>query len=194
MAPRPTPLSESPPGLPTATLEALIERYRGALVGLFAAWGSGNPTDMAQDVLAEAWVGRARFEGDWDDDGSVGPWLRGIARNLHRSAGRQRVRFERLDEDFDPPASAESEQREARAARVRAAIATLPEELRVPVFMHYLERTPQRVIAGLLGLGEKTVEGRLYRARRELASKLEEERPMSARVEERASRKEQDRG
>jgi RNA polymerase sigma factor (sigma-70 family) len=161
-------------------LGALIARWRGALVGMLRAWGSVEAVDLAQDVFAEAWLGRERFDGDWTDDARVGPWLRGIARNLNAAAARERGRRPALvevaiDRLADP--KTEHDSADDRGAGVRAAIARLPEKLGMPIWMHYLERTPVRRVAALLGVPEKTVEGRLYRARRELARMLGDREP-----------------
>ena len=51
-------------------------------------------------------------------------------------------------------------------------IERLPDDLRAVVHMHYLERTPVLPIARLLGVTTKTIEGRLYRARKKLAHLL----------------------
>ena len=52
-------------------------------------------------------------------------------------------------------------------------IERLPDDLRAVVHMHYLEQTPILPIARLLGVSTKTIEGRLYRARKNLARLLE---------------------
>lgn len=150
----------------------LVARWRGPLVGMLRAWGVVDAVELAQDVLAEAWLGRARFTGSWEDDTRVGPWLRGIARNVNATATRKRSRGPiRADVDVDRVVAPRTEQDASseRGAVVRSAIARLPDKLRAPIWMHYLERTPVRRVAALLGVREKTVEGRLYRARRELA-------------------------
>lgn len=147
--------------------DALIERFRGALIGFLSAHGAREPIELAEDVFAEAWLGRERFRGTWDDDGAVGAWLRGIALNLHRAESRRRAPGPRLADDALEPAASESVESDD-VRRVRVAIERLPARLRAPLVMHHLERTPVRRVAALLGVSEKTAEGRLYRARREL--------------------------
>jgi RNA polymerase sigma-70 factor (ECF subfamily) len=167
--PEPSPLGSE--------LDTLVSRWRGALVGLLRSWGAREPIELAQDVFAEAWLGRERFAGDWSDEARVGSWLRGIAFNLNAAAARKRKRGPELaggelDEVADP--GSERDATDDRADAVRAAIDRLPNELATAIWMHYLERTPVRRVAALLGVSEKTVEGRLYRARRELARLLSE--------------------
>lgn len=155
-------------------LERLIERFRGPLVGLIASLGAswGDAIELAQDVFAEAYLGRERFDGTFDDDKAVGRWLGGIARNLHRAGLRasERRRAEPLDENL--AARAVQDSGAAQRHELEAALAALAPDQRAAVQMFYLEGSSLRVVAGLLGVSAKTVEGRLYRARRELRRRL----------------------
>jgi RNA polymerase sigma-70 factor (ECF subfamily) len=157
-------------------LERVIDAWRGPLVGLLRARGLGARAaiELAEDVFAEAWLGRERFRGDPEDEGAVGAWLAGIARNLHRAALRRR-RFEVLAdaaEEREPP-----ENDVPNRTAVRAAIDRLPDGEREVVRMFYLEETSTRRVAALLSLSERAVEGRLRRARQRLAGWLREVQP-----------------
>lgn len=171
--PPPSVLRAAPPRGATdePDLDELIGRFRGALVGLLRAWGAPDPIELAQDVFAEAWLARGRFDGAWSRDRDVGPWLRGIAWNLCAAAGRRRAGAGAPLDAAPEPVAPTAEPGDAAAA-VRAAIDRLPGELRAAIRMHYLERTPVKAVAALLGVPPKTVEGRLYRARKELARLL----------------------
>ena len=156
-------------------VEALVERWRGPLVGLVASWGApfGDAAELAQDALAEAFLARERFQGDPGDPEACGPWLRGIAWRRFLAWGRQRERARaRPLEGADPPAPSADEPEQLRA--LRAAIERLPAELATAVRMRYLDEARVRDVAALLGVTEKTVEGRLFRARRELRRLLDE--------------------
>lgn len=165
-----------------AEVERLIETWRGPLTGLLAGWGAGwaEASELAQDALVEAWLGRERLRGELADASAAGPWLRGIARNLWRARQRQR----RREAPREPGAALEladtggsiatSGHDQERLERLRAELARLPEALRVVLYMHYLEETGVREVAGLLGVTPKAVESRLYQARRELRRRLEE--------------------
>lgn len=152
-------------------LERLIARWRGPLVGLLSARGLDAQTasELAQDVFAEAWMGRARFRGDADDDAAVGRWLAGIARNLQRAHAR-RPRALPLEDAGDP--AAETTMPDDSGAMVRAAIERLPDNEREVVRMFYLEETTTRQVAALLCLTERAVEGLLRRARKRLSGWL----------------------
>ena len=56
---------------------------------------------------------------------------------------------------------------------LREAIDRLPSPQRQVVLMHYLEESSIRDVAALLSVSEKTIEGRLYQARRTLRRLLE---------------------
>jgi len=158
-------------------IEHLIATWRGPLVGLFAGWGASwaDASALAQDTLVEAYLGRARLRGDGEDARVVGPWLRGIARNLWRSSRRRRAlrREEELTPENAPAPDAQQE--DQRLEALRRAIAKLPEKHRTVLYLHYLEETSVREVAALLELPEKTIEGRLYTARNALRERLARE-------------------
>ena len=90
-----------------AFLERWIDAFRGPLIGLLASWGSDwrAAEELAQDVFAEAWMSRERFDGDTDDLETAGAWLRGIAARLHYSERRRSARRPQpLDDPPAPPA------------------------------------------------------------------------------------------
>ncbi len=154
---------------PSIDLDRWVDTWRGPLVGLLLARGAGaHAEDLALEVFAQAWMSRERFRGDPDDDAHVGPWLAGIARNLHRSEGRGRQDVE-LPADVAAPESEDGE----RAQSVRRAVERLPESEREVVQAFYLEETTTARVAALLGIGERVVEGRLRRARARLRNWLE---------------------
>lgn len=154
-------------------IDSWIPRWRAPLTGLFSAWGvpPGEAEDLAQDTLVEAYLSRDRLRGDASDDAVVGPWLRGIARNLWSARGRRR-RFEALPEVDATSTEAEPDE-DPRLEPLRRAIATLPVELRTVVWLRYLDETPSTTVAHLLGVSERAVEGRLRRARARLRTQLD---------------------
>lgn len=155
-------------------VERWIDAWRGPLTGLFAGWGVPWPeaSELAADALVEGYLARDRLAGDAHDVAVAGPWLRGIARNLFRARGR------RLESDAakqrelrtapawsDARANCEDDE---RLAALRRGIERLPRALREALYLFYLEETSVRSVAALLGVSEKTVEGRLHRARMRL--------------------------
>lgn len=151
-------------------LEVLVDTWRGPLTGLFAARGvdPAEAVELAQDVFAEAWIGRGRFRGDPGDPRAVGAWLAGIARNLHRARARRR-RPERLEPGVAEARAARVPDPEAEAAaRLREAVDALPDRERAVVKAFYFERSSTVHVAALLGISPRAVEGLLRRARTRL--------------------------
>ena len=60
-------------------------------------------------------------------------------------------------------------------AELRSAIDSLPEKLRVPLLLRYMERYSETEIAQTLGVPVTTVKNRLFRARRAVRAKFDEE-------------------
>ncbi len=162
-------------------LAELIDTFRGPLVGLIAAWGASwvDANEIAQDSFSEAYLRRSACRGDWRDPAVFGPWLRGVARNVHRNRGRadRRRRLRIVASDKVVQAAAAPIEMAAATERVlalRDAIERLPAKQRAVVLMHYLEETRVADVAALLGVTAKAVEGRLYQARRTLTRLLGE--------------------
>lgn len=161
-------------------LDSLIDAWRGPLIGLLGARGAsrGEAIELAQDVFAEAWLGRARFAGDPGDERAVGRWLSGIAVNLLRSANRRRRKQESCLEDAGadgesaPAAESAEDPGAERLRRLREAITALPERERVVVQAFYQEETSTARVAILLGTSKRAVEGLLRRARERLRERL----------------------
>jgi len=151
-------------------LEHWIAHFRGPLVGLLASWGADwqSAEDLAMDTFAEAWLGHQRLRCDPSDLEAVGAWLRGIAHNLLRSYRRTLTRVTELDEATAASTPQPNNERDARQEVLRQAFAELRIEHQEVLRMHYLEETTAREVAALLGVTQKTIEMRLYQARRAL--------------------------
>ena len=160
-------------------LDTIIERWRGALVGLLGAWGASprDAVELAQDTFAEAYMARERFAGAWEDEAAVGAWLRGIASNLHLAHGRRRRPGGRrslpLEAAGDP--AADEQGSPSGASALVEAVGRLRGPWRTVLMMRYVEGSGLAEIGGLLGLGERAVEGRLRRARAGLKELIEAE-------------------
>lgn len=136
----------------------------------------------AADLLQETFVRVYQKRRSYDPARSFSTWIYTIATNLVRNHVRWQKRhpITLLDhaslslasppaEQHDPAETLESQE---RAAAVRAAIQQLPEELREPLLLSAYEHLPHAQIAIILGLSEKAVEMRLYRARQTLRESL----------------------
>jgi RNA polymerase sigma factor (sigma-70 family) len=106
-----------------------------------------------------------------------GPWLCGIALNLARRQLRARTRQGRQPLGLAQPQSTEDLLVEAEtAAKVRAAIGTLPSRQREAVQLFYLDSLSEAEVAAELGIARSAVKSRLHKARRSLSGHLRRER------------------
>lgn len=156
-------------------LERWIASFRGPLVGLLASWGHDwhAAEELAADVFAEAWIGRARLAAEPSDHAAVGSWLHGIA--FHLSQARRRRMALRHAEPLERAADLAApvaEEDERRAVLVEA-FTRLSSAYQTVLRMHYLEQSSVREVAALLRLAPKAVEDRLYQARRTLREHVE---------------------
>ncbi|MEY2471197.1 MAG: hypothetical protein QOK28_526 [Actinomycetota bacterium] len=127
----------------------------------------------AEEVAQEAFV-RAYRAGAHVEDGDARRWLRRVAVNLALNRLRSRTREERAlgrvgfrPDDGEDPADAVVGRLDTNAA-----LARLPERLRLPVILRYYVDLSEREIASALELRVGTVKSRLHEARRLLAEDL----------------------
>ncbi|MBK8974616.1 MAG: sigma-70 family RNA polymerase sigma factor [Planctomycetes bacterium] len=165
-------------------LDETITRWRGPVAGWLAAQGLDpeRADRLAQDVFADAWLGRDRLGDGWDDPGRLGAWLRGIARNKLRELRRRRGPAALPDDGVVDPRGSPDEAiaRADERARVRAAVDRLPPAWAEVVWAFYFDAADTRTVAALLGTSERSVEGRLHRARRALRALLAPQRTTTA--------------
>ncbi len=127
----------------------------------------GNPQDAedaVQQALLNAW--RAR---DKARPGAERAWVMRILINECYSLLRRRKRLIPTAALPLPPSPAEAD------TALQDAIRSLPEILRTPVLLKYMEGMSEKEAAAALGLPVSTVKNRLYRARKQLQTLLNEE-------------------
>jgi RNA polymerase sigma-70 factor (ECF subfamily) len=168
-----------------AGLNSLMSRHAGRLFNylLRQLADESDAADLAQETFVRVYQNRARF----NPAQKFSTWLYAIATNLLRDRFRWRRRHPEASLD------AESEQgsslldrvaqqetsplehlaAEERAAEVRKAVESLPEELRTPLILSQYEDLPHAEIGSILKCSAKAVETRLYRARAQLRKRLE---------------------
>ena len=114
--------------------------------------------DAVQEALARAWARRAKVEADY-----FRPWLMRIVINECHTIGRKRRRVVLVDEveqpapAFEPPDD-----------RLKQALSAVPEKLKVPLLLHYLEGFSVAEVAQILRIPQGTVKSRLHHARKRL--------------------------
>lgn len=161
----------------------LVGRHKEALYRLLRRY-TGD-ADEAYEAVHEAFVAAWAALGRYDPARAFGPWLRTIAINKARDRGR-RLAFRRMifgDRDFEdsgahehpdpkPDAEATLLERE-RLAHLDHGIARLPGPLKEALLLTAIEGLSQQEAAEILDVTVKTIETRLYRARKTLAQTLD---------------------
>lgn len=120
--------------------------------------------DAVQQALMKAWEKRASVRPD-----RFRAWLTRISINECRNIQRHRMRVEPADmgKEISPYIPPDVELAEA--------VQSLPDNLRIPLLLKYMEAWTEKEIAAALRLPQTTVKNRLYRARRALEKTLTEE-------------------
>ncbi len=154
---------------------ALLVRYQKPVLNfIYRLLGDATEAeDVAQDVFVRAY----RHLADYDPRRQFSTWLFAITRNaaLDRLRYRQRHPAEPLTGVVAAsPArspSAEAETREL-GAQIAAAVQALPEDQRTAIVLAEYHGLSHAKIATVMNCSEKSVEGRLYRARQFLRERL----------------------
>lgn len=158
-------------------LRVLYEAYKDKVysIALYYFHGDeGVAADVAQEVFVKALTGIARFQGQ----SSLGTWMYRLTVNAccdrrRSTAARERAAAPELLARIAAAGSPEQEVYAAeQAARVRVAVSSLPEKLRLPVLLRYFEELSYEDMAEALGCSAGTVASRLNRGHQLLREKL----------------------
>ena len=120
----------------------------------------------AQDAIQESVVAILRALPSYRGEGPVRHWLLKVALNAARNHRRKSTRKTRRETDLrheeaeHAMPSTPHQDREDREL-LRTAIASIPEQLREPVVLHYYHGLTQVEIGGLLACSQKTVHQRI---------------------------------
>ncbi|MCX7023094.1 MAG: RNA polymerase sigma factor [Spirochaetes bacterium] len=158
---------------------SIVDRH-GPAIRRYCAAKTGNDDDafdLAQETLFRAFKSLATFK----LGKSFPAWLFTIAANAVRTrikrAAADRRRIERVAAEL---AGSDRETRDSTSGEsrlvgesVRKAVASLPDEYRVAVELHYFGGLGAAEIGEALGLGEEGVKTRLFRARKMLRALLD---------------------
>ena len=159
---------------------ALLARYREPVFRIVRA--TIGDSDAAVDVTQEAFVSAFAALKSYDTQRPFKSWISRIAINKCRDWARRRAvrRFftfalpiEAAEAISDDTILADQQVSDrAELARVQTAIAMLPQAIREPLVLRTIEGMSQTETAQVLGISEKAVETRLYRARGRLTELL----------------------
>jgi RNA polymerase sigma-70 factor (ECF subfamily) len=169
----------------TSALNRLIARWQRPLLS-FAFRYVQNSSD-AQDLVAETFVRLYQKRSQLRQDTNLSAWLfttlTNLCHNHHRWKRRHpTVAFgpgEAADSVSSPmnPAAPEASPdsalvKDESLEALKAAIDSLPHDLKVSVLLHHYEHLSYREIASITRCSERGVETRLYRARAQLRAQL----------------------
>jgi RNA polymerase sigma factor (sigma-70 family) len=169
----------------------LVRRHKEGLYRLLRRYtgDADEAYEAAHEAFIAAWGALRRY----DPERPFGAWLRTIAINKARDRGR-RLAVRRFIFGANP-----LEGREAMGTadtgksadyaiiddentrRLDKAISRLPPALRAPLLLTVFDGQSQQQAAGVLGVSTKTVETRIYRAKKLLAEWLGDDMRPSAR-------------
>jgi RNA polymerase sigma factor CnrH len=134
--------------------------------------------DAVQDALASVWIARHRL----DPGREIGPYLTTSVLNKCRDRLRKRkisrvLSFGLVDNEFsipdDAPGPAEIAEERELLIRLQSELDLLPIRLREALVLVSIDGRSQAEAAALLGVTEKAIETRVYRARQRLRARLQ---------------------
>ena len=162
--------------------DAFAELYRRHVRGIHVWFHSRTPARVAVELTAETFAQAALSLGRFRDqaNGSAGPWLFGIAKNLYRRyVERERVETRsraRLGVEVRSYDEFERAEGRAFAQQIRAelahALAALPAGQRDAVRLHVVDELPYATVAERLGCSEVAARLRVMRGLDRLARVL----------------------
>jgi len=147
----------------------LYERYYAAMVWL--AYSILLDRDLAEDAAQQSFVKACEKLADLQRADRFGPWLAAICRNeAHQLLRRRKCRLNRqaTEPEYTEPHDAAERDHDV----VRAAIDQLAPMYREIIVLHYFNGMNYPQIASTLGIAGHTVQGRLFRARRQIEHTL----------------------
>ena len=152
----------------------LVSRYERLVMGV--ALRQAGDRHRAEDVFQATFLVLAERAAKIRKPDSLASWLHGTARRIGlRAANQQKQR--RLMHEQIPSPEVEQEpldelEKVFQQQMLDDQLAKLPEQLRVPIILHYLEGMTAKEVADRLSLPVTTVEGRLKKGRGELRTQL----------------------
>ena len=169
-----------------AALNEIMRRYKHRLHAFIARYVKDH--DNAYDILQETFIRVHYKAGSYSPAYEFSTWLHQIALNLCRDWGRKQKIRQLLSLDAfigdegsasfhevipDPNGNIEDLTELRQQLRVMdKEIQRLPHKLKTALILFAIEEHSQEACAGILGVTPKTVETRVYRARKILAGKL----------------------
>ena len=130
----------------------------------------------AQELVQQTFLQVHRARNDFQQGRKLRPWLMTIAYNLKRELYRRRKRRPEApleEEPRDPEERRDPLERADDRARVRRALATLPDNQREAIELHWFEELSFAEVAEVLGCSVSAVKVRAHRGYKALRAELE---------------------
>lgn len=145
-----------------------VEENKGMLYRVSCAYlrQEADRLDAVQEALLKAWQSLPRLK----EEAFFRTWLTRIM--IRECINIQRKQKRMVPADTVPAVSQEAG---SRFPELRDAVLVLPEKLRIPVMLFYMEGYTVEEIAGVLHLPKGTVCSRLARARKRIREEMKEE-------------------
>lgn len=172
-----------------AALGQLMTRHQDKLFNF--AYRFVRSEEDAAEIVSETFIRVYRHAANYRPRAKVATWIYSITSNLCRDHHRRQKRWHLLSlfstattkagnegtdlEERIPskdPAADESLLRSEAHEILLKHIDTLPPKLKASFILHVLEDHSQKACAEILGVTEKTIETRIYRARKQLQAAL----------------------
>ncbi|HNB53384.1 MAG TPA: sigma-70 family RNA polymerase sigma factor [Anaerolineales bacterium] len=160
----------------TDTYGELVHRYQLSVFNVcFRLLGERRD---AEDMTQEAFIRAYERLGMFDAERPFGPWIRRVAANLCLNRlNLKAMSHVELDEEFEEPAPHPGPEAlliaKQQAATVRAALLALPAHYRAVIELRHFQELEYDEMAKMLQLPMNTVKSHLFRARKMLAERLQ---------------------
>jgi RNA polymerase sigma factor (sigma-70 family) len=167
-----------------AALNEIYDQFASFVYGLaLRVIGDARAAeDVAQDVFVSVWERPGAFD---PDRGSLRTWLGTLAHrravdHVRREEARRRRAIKEASRSETTPDVEEMAMALVTAERVRAALATLPDDQRRAIQLAYFGGKTYRQVATMLGIPEGTAKSRLRLGLRRIADVLDDENSAAA--------------
>jgi RNA polymerase sigma-70 factor (ECF subfamily) len=124
----------------------------------------------SEDAAQEAFIRLARRSGSFRDEREVKAWLVVTVSNICKDMLRRKHRQDLNVDDYPELPAPQQEGNE-----LLSALLDLPEKFKTAIYLYYYEGYAVKEIARAMGQSEGTVKSWLYRARKMLKRRLEED-------------------
>ncbi len=158
-----------------AAIQRLIARWHPRLTRL--ALRLTAEREAVRDIVQDAWLAIVKGLNRLDDPARFRGWAYRIVRNRCADWTRRRATRRNAAKELQFAAATAGSSKTAgsssQGSEIRLALASMPEEQRAILSLHYLDGMGLSEIARVLGVPKGTVKSRLFHARERLRETLE---------------------